>query len=100
MAEGCEHAFIGTDLEGLVFHELRHTAAALAIAHGAHPLTVKERLGHASNKVTMDTYGHLFLSQDQALAEALNATQRDSLTAAARQRHADGTVSRLRRSGG
>ena len=28
-------------LEGLVFHELRHTSAALAIAQGAHPLAIK-----------------------------------------------------------
>ena len=41
-------------LDGLVFHELRHTAAALAIAQGAHPIAIKERLGHSSITVTMD----------------------------------------------
>lgn len=64
--------FDGGKLDGLVFHELRHTAASLAIATGAHPLTVKERLGHSSITVTMDRYGHLFPAQDQALAEALD----------------------------
>lgn len=59
-------------LAGLVFHELRHTAAALAIAQRAHPLTIKERLGHSSITVTMDRYGHLFPAQDEALAEALD----------------------------
>jgi integrase len=49
--------FTGTDLEGLVFHELRHTAAALAIAHGAHHMTIKERLGHSSITVTLDRTG-------------------------------------------
>jgi integrase len=88
--------FAGTDLEGLVFHELRHTAAALAIGHGAHPVTVKERLGHSSIQMTMDRYGHLFPSQDQALAQAQNATLRESLVA--RVWHESGTVSRLRRS--
>lgn len=85
--------FAGTDLEGLVFHELRHTAAALMIEQGAHPLTVKERLGHSSITVTMDTYGHLFPSQDQALAEALNETLRESLEA----RRETGTVTEMRR---
>ena len=36
----------------------------------------------------MDTYGHLFPSQDQALAEALNATLRESL--AERSRNSGG----------
>lgn len=66
-------------LAGLVFHELRHTAAALAIAQGAHPLTVKERLGHSSITVTMDRYGHLFPAQDEALAQALDEVLRTSL---------------------
>jgi hypothetical protein len=65
---------------------------------GAHPLTIKERLGHASIKVTMDTYGHLFPSQDEALAAALNGALRESLVA--RQWHDGGSVSRLRRSEG
>ena len=44
------------------FHDLRHTAAALMIAEGAHLLAVKERLGHSSIQVTADRYGHLFPS--------------------------------------
>jgi len=40
--------------QGWVFHELRHTAAALAIAQGAHPLAIRDRLGHSSITVTMD----------------------------------------------
>lgn len=69
----------GHPLAGLTFHELRHTAAALAIAQGAHPLTIKERLGHSSITVTMDRYGHLFPAQDQALAESLDGVLRASL---------------------
>jgi integrase len=65
--------------EGFHFHELRHTAAALSIAQGAHPLTIKERLGHSSIVVTMDRYGHLFPGQDKALAEGLDGVLRDSL---------------------
>lgn len=73
--------FDGGPLDGLVFHELRHTAAALAIAQNAHPLTIKERLGHSSILVTMDTYGHLFPAQDEALAQGLDGVLRESLAA-------------------
>jgi integrase len=73
--------FDGGSLDGLVFHELRHTAAALAIAEGAHPLAIKERLGHSSISVTMDTYGGLFPRLDEAIAEALDTPLRRALTA-------------------
>ena len=68
----------------MTFHELRHTAAALAIAEGAHPLVIKERLGHSSITVTMDRYGGLFPALDETLADALDGTLRDSLAASPR----------------
>ena len=58
------------------FHDLRHTAAALMIAEGAHLLAVKERLGHSSIQVTADRYGHLFPSLEAALTDRLDATYR------------------------
>jgi integrase len=45
--------------KGPTFHDLRHTAVALAIQAGAHPKAIQSRLGHASIAVTMNTYGHL-----------------------------------------
>ena len=76
--------FRGTELEGLVFHELRHTAAALAIAQGAHPLAIKERLGHSSITVTMDTYGGLFPRIDEGSPRASRSSwpERGALTGA------------------
>jgi integrase len=44
-------------LEGLVPHELRHTAASLAIASGATVKSVR-MLGHASATLTLDRCGH------------------------------------------
>ena len=58
------------------FHDLRHTAAALMIAEGAHLLAVKERLGHSSIQVTADRYGHLFPSLEEALTARLDASFR------------------------
>ncbi len=84
-------------LDGLVFHELRHTAAALAIAQGAHPLAIRDRLGHSSITVTMDTYGGLFPSLDEAIAEGLEAVLADSLVSQACPSGAP--VADIRRSG-
>lgn len=53
------------------FHDLRHTAAALMIGEGAHLLTIKERLGHSTIKVTADRYGHLFPSLEEDLTARL-----------------------------
>jgi len=58
--------------DGFVFHELRHTSAALAIQQGAHPMAIKERLGHASITTTLDRYGGLFPSLDEQLAAGLD----------------------------
>ena len=54
------------------FHDLRHTHAALLIGEGAHPKVIQERMGHASIRVTLDTYGHLFEGLDVAAADSLD----------------------------
>jgi integrase len=41
-------------------HDLRHTAASLAIASGADVKAVQRMLGHSSATLTLDTYGHLW----------------------------------------
>ena len=56
------------------FHDLRHSHAALLIAQGEHPKVIQERLGHASIKTTLDTYGHLVEGLDEAAADRLEAT--------------------------
>lgn len=60
-------------LHGLRFHDLRHTCASLAVAAGAHPKLVQERLGHSSITVTLDRYSHLYPSLEESLAEKLDA---------------------------
>jgi len=60
---------------GLVPHELRHTAASLAIAAGASVKAVQAMLGHASAAMTLDRYGHLFRDELDAVAERLDAAR-------------------------
>ena len=58
-------------------------AASLSISQGAHPLLVKQRLGHSSTEITMDRYGHLFPSAERALCAALDAAYDASFSPAA-----------------
>ena len=53
-------------------HDLRHTAASLLIAEGAPALLISRQLGHEDITTTMNTYGHLFPSQQDELAEKLD----------------------------
>jgi integrase len=59
-------------LEGIVFHDLRHTFASLAIKAGSHPKVLQELMGHETWQVTMDTYGHLFPGQKETAMNDLN----------------------------
>lgn len=71
-------------LDGLRFHDLRHTAVALAIAQGGHAKAIQERMGHSSVMVTLDRYGHLFEGLDERIAEGLDSMWRETLAASPR----------------
>jgi integrase len=58
--------------EGLMIHDLRDTAASLAISAGASIKAVQRMLGHASAAMTLDTYGSLFEEDLEALADRLD----------------------------
>ncbi len=62
-------------------HQLRHTAASLAIASGADVKVVQQMLGHSSATMTLDTYGHLFEDRLDEVGDAM-----DRAREAARQR--------------
>ena len=56
-------------------HQLRHTAASLAIASGADVKVVRQMLGHSSATMTLDTYGHLFDDRLDEVGDALDAAR-------------------------
>jgi len=60
-------------LDGLTPHDLRHTAASLAVASGANVKAVQRMLGHASAAMTLDIYAGLFDDDLEALAEKMDA---------------------------
>ncbi|UXA09990.1 site-specific integrase [Mycobacterium sp. SMC-8] len=53
-------------------HDLRHTAASLAISAGANVKAVQRMLGHASAAMTLDIYADLFDDDLEAVATALD----------------------------
>ncbi len=63
---------------GFYPHELRHTAASLAIASGATVKSVQRMLGHASATLTLDRYGHLFADELDDVAARLDEAMRDN----------------------
>jgi len=54
-------------------HDLRHTAARLAISAGANVKVVQQMLGHASAAMTLDTYADLVSDDLGAVADAFDA---------------------------
>ncbi|WP_395704754.1 tyrosine-type recombinase/integrase [Rhodococcus ruber] len=62
--------------EGLTPHELRHTAASLAITAGANIKTLQRMLGHSSAALTLDRYGHLFDDDLGMVADRLHQLAR------------------------
>jgi integrase len=62
--------------EGFHPHELRHTAASLAVSAGANVKAVQRMLGHAKASMTLDTYAELFDDDLEAVAERLDVLAR------------------------
>jgi integrase len=61
-------------------HDLRHTAASLAVSAGANVKAVQKMLGHASAAMTLDIYADLFDDDLEAVATALhNARAQESV---------------------
>jgi len=56
-------------LNGVRFHDLRHTFASLMLLRGAKPKVISEALGHSSVAFTMDVYSHIISGmQEDAMA--------------------------------
>lgn len=68
---------------GLHPHELRHTAASLAIAAGADVKVVQQMLGHKTATMTLDLYGHLYPDRLDEVADRLDAAARAAAVAPA-----------------
>jgi len=85
-------------VQGLRFHDLRHTAATLAIAAGASTRELMERMGHSSMTAAI-RYQHVMPGRDAAIAAALDGLLETASanTATTVTRAANGTRTARRR---
>lgn len=56
----------------MTIHDLRHTAASLAVSSGANVKAIQRMLGHASAAMTLDVYSDLFDDDLDAVADRLD----------------------------
>jgi integrase len=59
-------------LSGVRLHDLRHTAATLALAAGVPVRDVADALGHSSPSITLNVYGHAIPEGPSRVADALD----------------------------
>ncbi|MBE3589963.1 MAG: site-specific integrase [Firmicutes bacterium] len=67
-----EHIRRRLGLDGVRFHDLRHTWVTLSLIAGGDPLTVSREAGHASPGFTLDVYGHLTVEAQRRRADLLS----------------------------
>jgi integrase len=72
---------VGRSRTSRTIHDLRHTAASLAVSSGANVKAVQRMLGHASAAMTLDVYSDLFDDDLDAVAEALHKARFDASVA-------------------
>lgn len=70
---------VDSDFPKVTLHDLRHTAASLAISAGANVKAVQTMLGHKSAALTLDTYADLFPDDLEAVAAAMDKAAADAL---------------------
>ena len=62
----------------MTIHDLRHTAASLAVQSGAHVKTIQRMLGHTSAAMTLDVYSDLFDQDLDSVSSALDEAARNA----------------------
>jgi len=76
---GFDAAVEAAAVSPLTPHELRHTAASMAISAGANVLAVQRMLGHEKASTTLNTYSDLFDTDLEDVASALGRMRNGAL---------------------
>lgn len=87
-----DRALERAELPPMTIHDLRHTAASLAVSAGANVKLVQAMLGHKSAAMTLDVYADLFDDDLNAVADRLDDMARSSRKGYNRSASAGGTV--------
>ncbi|HLS34377.1 MAG TPA: tyrosine-type recombinase/integrase, partial [Brevibacterium sp.] len=80
-----ESALDAAEVDYLRIHDLRHTAASLAVQSGASVKAIQRMLGHRSAALTLDTYADLFDTDLDTVAERIGAAREKFLAAQERR---------------
>ncbi|RBP64152.1 site-specific recombinase XerD [Brevibacterium sanguinis] len=73
-------ASLAAGAEGMVIHDMRATAASLAVSAGANVKVIQRMLGHKSAAMTLDTYSDLFDDDLNAVSDALDSARSAQLS--------------------
>ncbi|MCZ4078909.1 site-specific integrase [Rhodococcus sp. H36-A4] len=76
-----DQAVVDARLPRVTPHDLRHTAASIAISVGANVKAVQRMLGHASAAMTLDLYAGLFEDDLNDVADRIEGPSTASVTA-------------------
>jgi integrase len=76
-----DQAVVDARLPRITPHDLRHTAASIAISVGANVKAVQRMLGHASAAMTLDLYAGLFEDDLNDVADRIEGPSTASVTA-------------------
>lgn len=76
-----ESALDAAEVDYLRIHDLRHTAASLAVQSGASVKAVQRMLGHRSAALTLDTYADLFDTDLDTVSERIGEAREKFLAA-------------------
>jgi integrase len=74
----------------VTIHDLRHTAASMAISAGANVKAVQRMLGHASAAMTLDTCADLFDDDLDSVSDRLDQVRSTRVTPPETQSDAEG----------
>jgi integrase len=66
-------------MKGIRFHDLRHSHASQLLRQGVPVKTVQERLGHANASITLNTYAHAMVGDDERATEGLEKRLRAAI---------------------
>lgn len=67
----CKIAILGSEPDEARTRDLRHACATLLLGKNVNPKVVSEMLGHASVRITLDTYSHLMPDMQEQAAKAM-----------------------------
>jgi integrase len=87
-------------LEGVRFHDLRHTCATLLLLARVNIKVVSERLGHASPTITLTTYSHVIPGMQEQAAEVMGEVLDCSRNAVTRGTDVQDTDSKMKQDQG